>query len=269
MKITGFEFNSEPYIGQISGDSITPIARLQDFWSDPYTPIQNNNAKAISLDTAKLKPSVPLTGKVICIGLNYKAHAAEVGMAIPEKPVVFSRFPETLISDGDSAPMMDTAYDWEAELGVIIGQKTLSATEDNALDAVFGYCTFNDLSCRRLQIETDQWTLGKNADRSGPMGYVVTKDEAGNPAEGWAVTTHVNGERVQNGITSDFIFSVPKIIAFVSRSLTLNPGDLIITGTPSGIGAKLSPPRFLKPGDTVRVEVEGLGAVTTPIVDRD
>ncbi|WP_127103918.1 fumarylacetoacetate hydrolase family protein [Pararhodobacter zhoushanensis] len=263
MKITGFKTDTGVQIGRIEGDMIVPLGPIADFWDDPAKATES--AAPVPLSAATLCPAIPRTGKVICIGLNYRAHAEEAGMAIPTTPVVFSRWTETLIADGEPSPVSGQAYDWEAEMGVVIGQKTRAADAASALESVFGYCTFNDLSNRALQLETAQWTLGKNIDRSGPVGAIVSADEAGNPAEGWQVTCDVNGERVQDGNTADFIFTVPEIIACVSRQMTLNPGDLIITGTPAGVGMGMKPQRYLKPGDVVRVEVQGLGAVTTPI----
>ena len=265
MKLTGFKVGSEVFVGSIEGDTLRCLAQREVFWASP-TNSEVQHSQTFDIHSVELAPTIPITGKVVCIGLNYRKHAEESNMAIPEIPVVFSRNRETLICDGDAAPAMEDAYDWEAELGIVIGKTTFAADKRDAQDAVYGYCTFNDLSCRTYQMETPQWALGKNADRSGPMGCVVSADEAGDPATGWAVTTHVNGEQMQNGITSDFIFTVPEIIAFVSRGMTLNPGDLIITGTPAGVGMGMRPQRYLKPGDSVRVEVEGLGAITTPIV---
>ena len=268
MKITGFKHNEQALIGRIEGTDIVPLATRDEFWADPYRYQAADSENRLAMESVSLIPAVPRTAKVICVGLNYHQHAAEVNAPIPRVPVVFARYAETLISDGDPAPAMEDTFDWEAELGFVVGKKVLAASEDNALDSVFGYCTFNDLSCRTAQTETAQWALGKNSDRSGPMGCVVTSDETGDPGQGWSVTTHVNGELMQHGNTSDFIFPVPQVIAFISRVMTLNPGDLVITGTPSGVGMGRKPPVYLKPGDTVTVEVEGLGAVTTPIVGR-
>ena len=266
MRLIGYVDDDQIMVGRIEGETVAPIASRETFWNDIEAALAMGPGKPKRLAGLRRKPATPSSGKVVCIGLNYRAHAEEAKHPIPEKPVVFSRWAETLICDGDPSPAMADAYDWEAELGVVIGRRGLQIDEANAFDHVLGYCTFNDLSCRRLQVETPQWTLGKNSDRSGPMGPVVTADETGDPAKGWRVTTHVNGERMQDGNTADFIFPVPQILAWVSRAMTLNPGDLIITGTPAGVGAARTPPRFLNPGDVVRVEVGGLGAVTTPIV---
>jgi 2,4-didehydro-3-deoxy-L-rhamnonate hydrolase len=267
MRIVGINTPEGVKIAETANGKFRPIAKIEEFWADP-TAACSATDNSSWLDTADLKPAIPLTGRVICVGLNYRLHAEEGGMPIPEIPVVFARWAQTLIADGVPAPAMVPTYDWEGELGVVIGKAGLGISEADASSHIFGYCSFNDLSCRSIQLETPQWALGKNSDASGPIGAIVTADEAGDPADGWKVETQVNGEIVQNGDTSDFIFTVPQIIAFVSRAMTLSPGDLIITGTPSGVGMAMKPPRFLVPGDVVRVEVGPLGAITTPIVAR-
>lgn len=268
MKLVGVQLEDAIFVGALEGDSIRLIAPRPQFWSGQPSLDATQSLGEIALSEATLVPALPDSAKVICIGLNYKKHALEAKMPLPEKPVVFARWASTLIVDGATAPAMEPAFDWEVELGVVIGREGLAIEATRANDHVFGYCTANDLSCRSLQMESAQWALGKNSDASCPIGAVVSRDESGDPDAGWAATTHVNGELMQNGDTSDLIFSVPEIIAFVSRATTLKPGDLIITGTPSGVGVAMAPPRFLKAGDQVRVEVGPLGAVTTPIVAR-
>lgn len=263
MRIVGMKTPAGVQIAETADNKFRPIASIAEFWSDPQT---SAKADAPWIDTVELAPAIPLTARVICVGLNYRLHALEGGMPIPEIPVVFARWANTLIADGAPSPAMVPTYDWEGELGVVIGKAGRAISEEAALEHVYGYCSFNDLSCRSIQLETPQWALGKNSDASGPIGSIVSKDEAGNPADGWAVVTKVNGEIVQNGNTGDFIFTVPQVIAFVSRAMTLQPGDLIITGTPSGVGMAMKPPRFLVADDVVEVEVGPLGTVTTPIV---
>jgi 2,4-didehydro-3-deoxy-L-rhamnonate hydrolase len=266
MRLIGYQSREDICIGRLEGDTVVRLAERDAFWQEPMRYMAADSVVRNPLTA--IRPCSPLRdgAKVICIGLNYRDHALEAGLPIPEKPVVFSRWSETVICDGEPSPAKDGTYDWEAELGVIVGRSMLAVTPEQAREGVFGYCTFNDLTVRSLQMETAQWTLGKNTDRSGPMGPIVTVDESGDPADGWRVTTTVNGESVQDGNTADMIFSVPAIIAFVSRSMTLRPGDLIITGTPAGVGMGRKPPRYLQPGDTVSVEVGRLGRVTTPIV---
>jgi 2,4-didehydro-3-deoxy-L-rhamnonate hydrolase len=268
MRLIAFADGGTTTVGRIEGDHVVPLGDRATFWKGNLAGGASAEGTSRPLAEVDLLPAIPETAKVICVGLNYRKHAEEGGMPIPEKPVIFARWAETLIADGTPSPAMEPAYDWEAELGVVIGKDGFAISEADALGHVFGYCTFNDLSCRALQFETAQWSLGKNSDRSGPIGAIVSADEAGNPADGWSVITDVNGERMQEGNTADFIFTVPQIIASISRAMTLRAGDLIITGTPSGVGVAMKPPRFLKPGDVVRVEVAGLGAVTTPIIAR-
>lgn len=267
MRIVGMKTADGVQIAEQANGRYRPIAPIEKFWADPAAAIAAAD-DGPWLDQVDLAPGVPPSGRVICVGLNYRAHAEETGTPIPEIPVVFARWTQTLVADGVPSPAMVPSFDWEGELGVVIGKAGLGIAESAAADHIYGYCSFNDLSCRSLQRETPQWALGKNSDASGPMGMIVTKDEAGDPADGWTVATWVNGEQVQNGNTADFIFTVPQILAFVSRGMTLRPGDLIITGTPSGVGAARTPPRFLVPGDVVKVEVGPLGAVSTPIVAR-
>jgi 2,4-didehydro-3-deoxy-L-rhamnonate hydrolase len=268
MRLIAFADNGITTIGRLEGDRVVALGDRSTFWKESPASAANRQGASLALADLDLQPAIPETAKIVCVGLNYRTHALETDTPIPDKPVIFARWAETLIADGVASPAMEPAYDWEAELGVVIGKDGIAIEEADALDHVFGYCTFNDLSCRSLQLETPQWIMGKNSDRSGPIGAIVSADEAGDPADGWRVLTDVNGERMQEGITSDFIFTVPQLIAFISRCMTLRAGDLIITGTPSGVGLAMKPPRFLKPGDVVRVEVEGLGAVTTPIVSR-
>jgi 2,4-didehydro-3-deoxy-L-rhamnonate hydrolase len=266
MRLIGYQGKEEICVGRLDGDTVGRLAERETFWREPMRHMAAGSVERIPLSS--IRPCSPLRdgAKVICIGLNYRAHAREAGAPIPDKPVVFSRWSDTVICDGEPSSAKDGTYDWEAELGVIVGRSMLAVTPEQSREGVLGYCTFNDLTVRSLQMETAQWTLGKNTDSSGPMGPIVTVDEAGDPADGWRVTTTVNGERVQDGNTSDMIFGVPAIIAHVSRSMTLRPGDLIITGTPSGVGMGMKPPRYLQPGDIVSVEVGRLGMVTTPIV---
>jgi 2-keto-4-pentenoate hydratase/2-oxohepta-3-ene-1,7-dioic acid hydratase in catechol pathway len=166
-------------------------------------------------------------------------------------------------------PSDEDGLDWEVELAAVVGRPISRADTATALDGVLAYATFNDITARRAQKLTTQWTLGKNVDGSGPLGDLVTADEVGDPGAGLRLTTLVNGERVQDGSTDQMIFSVGEILSFVSRTFTLRPGDLVATGTPSGVGYARTPPRLLHGGDVVEVEVEKLGRVRTPVVDGD
>jgi 2,4-diketo-3-deoxy-L-fuconate hydrolase len=178
--------------------------------------------------------------------------------------VVFGRWANTLCVDGTPAPAIDPKFDWECELGVVIGRRMFRVDKEQGLKGVFGYCAFNDLSARTFQLQTPQWTLGKNSAASGPMSEIVTSDVTGDPGLGLRICTRVNGETMQDSTTADMIFSVGELVAHLSQALILEPGDLIVTGTPSGVG--MARGKFLKAGDVVEVEIEKIGVVRTPII---
>ncbi len=218
------------------------------------------------LDEADLQfgPCVPNPGKIICVGLNYRRHAEETGAAIPSTPVLFSKFNSTLAAPGEPVPLPDSAekYDYEVELAVVMGQKAKHVSEADALNYVLGYSTANDVSARDLQLLTGQWLLGKTLDKFLPLGpYLVTAEEVGDPQK-LNLQTWVNGELRQNSNTSDMIFTVAQIVSYISRYMTLEPGDVIITGTPEGVILGMKEKQWLKPGDEVTVEVEKLGRLT-------
>ena len=213
-------------------------------------------------------PCVGTPEKIICIGLNYKRHAREAGMAIPETPVLFSKFNNTLAETGEPIPLPDNAvqYDYEVELGVMMGKVARYVSVDEALDYVFGYFTVNDLSVRDLQFRTSQWLLGKTPDKFFPTApYLVTADEVGDP-QNLGLSCWVNGELRQNSNTADMIFSVAECISYISQYMTLKPGDVISTGTPEGVVMGMMEKNWLKPGDEVVVEVVGLGKCTNRMV---
>jgi len=213
-------------------------------------------------------PCVGTPEKLICIGLNYKRHARETGMAVPETPVLFSKFNNTLAATGEPIPLPENAvqYDYEVELGVVIGKEARYVGAAEALDYVFGYFTVNDMSARDLQFRTSQWLLGKTPDKFFPTAsYLVTADEVGDP-QNLGLSCWVNGELRQNSNTADMIFSVAEIISYISQYMTLKPGDVISTGTPEGVVMGMPEKYWLKPGDEVVVEVEGLGKCTNRMV---
>lgn len=208
-----------------------------------------------------LGPCVPNPGKIICIGLNYRKHAEESGAAIPTHPVIFSKFSNTLAGHNESVPLPSVAeqYDYEVELCVVMGKTARSVSQADALSYVYGYCTADDISVRELQTRTSQWLLGKTMDKFFPIGpYLVSADEAGDPQK-LQITCKVNGELRQNSNTADMIFSVAEIISYASTYFPLEPGDLITTGTPEGVAMGMPNKPWLKPGDEVVVEVQGLG----------
>lgn len=220
-------------------------------------------------DSLTLGPCVPNPGKIICVGLNYRRHAEETNAAIPTSPVLFSKFNNTLAADGDEIPLptkVATQYDWEVELGVVIGKTTRDVSEADALSYVAGYFTADDLSVRDLQNRTSQWLLGKTMDKFFPIGpYLVTADEVPEP-QALNLKCWVNGEVRQDSNTADMIFSVAEVIAYTSQFFTLEAGDVITTGTPEGVAMGRADKPWLKPGDVVDVEVEGLGRLSNKMV---
>ena len=212
--------------------------------------------------------AIPRPGKIVCVGLNYRDHAAEGGMDLPKAPLLFAKWPNTLIGDGDAVvlPPESTQVDYEAELGVVIGAKAKRVSERDALDHVAGYICVNDVSARDLQFADGQWTRGKSPDTFCPVGpRLVPREEIADP-QALAIRCIVNGEALQDSSTAQMIFSVAEIIAYTSQIITLEPGDLIATGTPAGVGVFRDPKVLLKDGDEVSVEIEGLGTLTNPFI---
>jgi acylpyruvate hydrolase len=219
-----------------------------------------------------MKPGLPIADppKFICVGLNYALHAKEGGHAIPTYPSFFLRVPTSLVAAGAPVirPKASVQLDYECELTIVIGKGGRHIPEEKALEHVFGYTLFNDVSVRDFQRKTSQWMPGKNFDGTGPLGpWIVTADELPAGASGLRITTRVNGETMQDSNTSDMIFSTARTIALLSEFMTLEPGDLIATGTPSGVAHARKPPTWMKAGDTVAVEVERIGVLTNPVVD--
>jgi 2-keto-4-pentenoate hydratase/2-oxohepta-3-ene-1,7-dioic acid hydratase in catechol pathway len=209
-------------------------------------------------------PCVPHPGKIVCIGLNYRKHAVETNAPIPEVPVVFSKFNNTIAANGDlvSLPPVAHQYDYEVELGLAIGTRASHVSEEEALGYVLGYFTANDVSVRDLQNRTSQWLLGKTLDRFLPIGpWLVTADEIGNPQD-LRLRCTVNGEIRQDSTTGDMIFSVAQIVSYLSRYFALEPGNIIVTGTPEGVAMGRPDKPWLKPNDEVVAEVDRLGRLT-------
>jgi 2-keto-4-pentenoate hydratase/2-oxohepta-3-ene-1,7-dioic acid hydratase in catechol pathway len=209
----------------------------------------------------RLVAPVPRPRKVICIGLNYRDHAAEAGLPIPERPLFFSKFPTSVVGPGDAIeiPPGSVQVDYEAELGVVIGRRARMVSRERALDHVLGYTNVNDVSARDFQFADGQWQRGKSPDTFCPMGEaIVSPDEVGDP-HNLAIRLRVNGKTLQDSRTDQLVFGVDVLISFLSQTITLEPGDLIATGTPPGVGFARKPPIFLQAGDEVEVEIEGLG----------
>jgi len=210
---------------------------------------------------------VPRPGKVVCIGLNYHDHAKEIGIEVPKMPTIFSKFSSCVIAPGEPVvvPASSTQVDYEAELAVVIGRRATHVPADRAYDYVLGYTAFNDVTARDFQFSDVQWQRGKSCDTFAPMGQtIVTTDEIADP-HSLGITLTLNGAVMQSSNTSQLIFRVPQLIEFITKSITLEPGDVIATGTPAGVGFARKPPVFLKAGDVMEVAIDHIGGLGNPI----
>jgi len=226
-----------------------------------------SNLPLVSRSSVHLSSPIPRPGKIICIGLNYRDHAEESGMAIPTSPIIFSKFGTCVIGGGEPirVPVGSNQVDYEAELAVVIGRTAKNVAAGEAMDYVFGYTNFNDVSARDFQFADGQWQRGKSCDTFAPMGpAVVTADEVADPHD-LNIRFRLNGETLQDSNTCQLIFKTSELIEFLSRVITLEPGDIIATGTPPGVGFARKPPIFMKPGDVAEVEIDQLGTLTNPV----
>jgi 2-keto-4-pentenoate hydratase/2-oxohepta-3-ene-1,7-dioic acid hydratase in catechol pathway len=226
----------------------------------------DTGAPSHPLSAVKLLPPIPDPEKIVCIGLNYRKHAAEIGVEeLPEMPTVFAKYRNALVADGETVRLPTAKTDYEAEVAFVVGRRAKDVEEAEALDYVAGYMLLNDLSARDLQGATPQWMPGKVFDGSAPCGpWLVTPDEAG-PADAIGIRLTLNGEEMQSGSTDDLIFSVPQLVAQLSKLMTLEPGDVVSTGTPEGVGMSRKPRVWLTDGDEVVIESPTLGRLTTRI----
>ena len=242
-------------ISDVDGVALAPDS-LAKLAATDLTSLPELDAKS------RIGACVAKPGKVLCIGLNYSDHAAEAGMALPTEPVVFMKATIAVCGPNDSIeiPRTSEKCDWEVELGVVIGSRAKYISEDDVDSVIAGYCTGNDLSERAFQLERlGTWDKGKSHDSFAPLGpYLVTKDEIPDP-QNLKLWTRINGETLQNGNTSTMVFNVRQIVAYLSNFMTLEPGDVILTGTPPGVGMGQKPPRYLNAGDRVEIGIEGLG----------
>jgi len=242
-------------IDDINGSTISP---------DGLNKINQIDISSLPIvsDNPRIGPCVGSVGKFLCIGLNYSDHAAETGAEAPPEPILFQKATSAIIGPNDDVeiPKNSNATDWEVELGIIIGKKAKYIAEGTSQDYIAGYCVVNDVSERDFQAKrAGQWTKGKSCDTFGPIGpYLVTKDEVSDPQD-LSMTLDVNGKRMQDGSTKTMIFSVNHIVHYLSHFMSLNPGDVIATGTPPGVGLGMKPPVFLKSGDTMKLSIQGLG----------
>lgn len=250
-------------IPDLTGDTVDSgtMARLSALDTDTLPPVEG---------TPRIGPCIGNVGKFVCIGLNYSDHAKETGSPIPSEPIVFMKATSSINGPDDDIELIRDSVktDWEVELGFVIGRETKYVTEAQALDHVAGYCIVTDVSEREWQLERQgNWSKGKSGDTYGPIGpWLVTPDEVGDP-QSLGLWLDVNGTRYQDGNTNTMIFPVSKIISYLSECMSLQPGDVIATGTPPGVGMGMKPQIFLRAGDTMRVGVEGLGVQAQRIVD--
>lgn len=259
-------------VGRVEDGKIVALgeASMQEYIAHGRGAGRRPGGEEVALEEATLHAPVPRPQKVIAIGLNYEDHAAETGAQIPEKPIVFAKYANTVIGPGEPIriPPITRQADYEAELAVVIGREAKNVSGEEALEYVFGYANANDVSARDLQFsEGGQWTRSKSLDTFCPIGpYVVTRDEVPDPQD-LSIRAILNGEVVQDGHTSKMIFSVAELVSFLSKGMTLVPGDVILTGTPPGVGMAREPQLWLKDGDEVTIEIEGLGSLTNPVVE--
>jgi len=256
-------------VGRVENDRVIEIADTASFWADPLEALNradSANGMGVSRSEVIEVPLVPDTARILCVGGNY-APTDETSYTAPQYPTIFGRWTTSLSVTGVpvTIPANEPGLDWEVEVAAYVGTRLNDADPDTARRAVLGYSTFNDLTARTAQKITSQWTLGKNVDNSGPIGPLVTADEVGDLRAGLRVQTRVNGTTVQDANTTSLIFDVGELLSFISKTLTLNPGDVLVTGTPAGVGYVRQPPWLLVDGDEVEVEVERLGTLRTPI----
>jgi len=287
MKICQFHTDNETiHVGLVVDDHVVAIeaaaaeaglSHLASATSIALLSITSNERVAIQSAAARLNgapisdlrlaPPISTPEKIICLGLNYRDHAAETGLPLPKAPILFPKFREALIGHRETIrpPIGDHDIDYEAELALVIGRGGRNIQHEDALDQVGGYMPFNDVSARDLQNITTQWTAGKAIDTFGPSGpYLTTADEVIDP-QALRIRARVNGETLQDGTTADMIFDIAEQIEFISSLMTLKPGDIIATGTPAGVGFTRNPQILLHDGDIVEVEIEGLGILSNPV----
>ena len=276
MRIAGLRSaDGSVLVGALSDDGteLTVVADVESFWASPDAHLTARpSGERVPVRPGDLVPPVLRSARVVCIGLNYRDHVEEGTFRdqdLPPFPTLFARWPASLSVDGADVPVPsgEDGVDWEGEVVAWVGRDLVDATPEEALAAVIGYSTFNDITSRRAQKHTSQWIVGKNGDRSGPIGPMVPAREVGDLGAGLEVQTRVNGEVVQHGSTARMIYSVGETLSYLSKTFTVHAGDLLATGTPSGVGYARTPPWLLHPGDVVEVEVQGLGILTNRIVD--
>ena len=284
MKFVSFRKDGAARLGVVADDGVIDLNQAQPQVPADFTAALESgvdlkaaaraavasNAPRLPLASISYAPVVPRPGKIICLGLNYFDHAKEGGRDKPEYPWFFYRGASSLMGHGEATlrPRVSTRFDYEAELAVVIGKAGKHLTQDQALDIVFGYACFNDVSVRDYQKRTPQWTIGKNFDATGGFGpELVTADELPAGGEGLSIQCKLNGEVMQDANTSDMIFDVKETIALLTECMTLHPGDVIVMGTPAGVGQARNPQVWMKDGDVVEVVIEKVGTLRNPVKD--
>ncbi|MEM9115451.1 MAG: fumarylacetoacetate hydrolase family protein [Myxococcota bacterium] len=272
MRIAAYQDGSEARLGRVEGELIRPL-RVEGPLERHLDP-----AKLVTLAQAPTEDARPLLGvtlappvaeprRILCVGANFEAHRREMGRSRPEHPMLFSRFPSSVVGHGVPLVQASSKYDYEGELACIVGRRVRRLRPEEAWEAIAGYAVFNDGTARDWQRHTAQFTPGKNFDRSGAFGpYLVTRDEVPDLTRS-TLRTWVDDELRQEGRLDDLTFGIPELFAYITHFTTLEPGDVVVCGTPSGVGAGFDPPRFLKPGQRVRIEIEGIGALENEVVE--
>lgn len=270
--------DSTALMGVLDDERITPLTSLDVFYkniAEWSSKARTASGGTLALAEVQLAVPVPASAKIICAAINYVAHGAESKLPTPQFPNLFARWASTLSTSGTPVEVPATepdGIDWEVEMAAIVGSPLLEADAEQAQRGILGYAPFNDISGRASQIQsmtlsTGQWAIGKNLDNSGAVGSIITTSDAYDPRNK-RITAKVDGVVMQDGTTADMVFDVPTLIQFITRTISLNPGDLIATGTPAGVGFGRNPRIYAKPGSVMEVEIEGLGSVRSPIVAR-
>ena len=271
MRFASCLLGDRPLAALVEDDSVRPLRDVVELGRDTPSELLADpplTDERLPLADLRLRPVVPRPGKVVCVGLNYRAHAEEGGYDVPDYPALFSKFAETLVAAGDPImlPPESEAVDFEAELAFVIGHPVRRASGAAALEAVAGYTVANDVSMRDYQYRTAQWLPGKNWASSTPLGpFLVTPDEVGDPHQ-LDISLELGDERMQSANTSEFIFDVPTLVGTISEFVPLVPGDVVLTGTPSGVGYRRDPKVLLRDGDRVVVDIERVGRLENPVV---
>lgn len=268
MKVVYFSHRGKaPRVGVLEDDVIVAapwVGPLEALIDSGITPGRTSQRFPIS-ECRLLAPLRP--GKILCVGRNYAAHAQETGSEVPEKPLIFAKFGSSVIGHGATIiwrEAITSQVDWEGELAVVIGKRAKDITADEAASHIFGYTVANDVSARDLQDSESQWARAKGMDTFCPLGpHVITRNEIPDP-QALSIKTTVNDEVMQDGNTRDMVYSVYELVAYCSQTFTLDPGDVLLTGTPAGVGKGMKPPRYLKDGDVVTVTIEGIGTLSNP-----